>query len=231
MYTLPCIALLILFMMLWSLSSTLVQSFVNIPLQVAFILRMYAWCLQGMHLMQYVRTGADPAAVAVMMEDGAAVAGLAIAGGCLALCQITGNHIYDAVGSMAVATLLGAVAVVLIQRNRQWLIGKVHHMHWLPCSKHCCALCIGSDLGHSRGQPCCGLQHVVSYCSPCMALVATLLLQTTCNCQNRERACKPPGMQSNMRYIAWCTPAEYASTDGVEGGGVSAARPCYQAGQ
>lgn len=32
--------------------------------------------------------GADPAAVAVMMEDGAAVAGLFIAGGCLALCQV-----------------------------------------------------------------------------------------------------------------------------------------------
>lgn len=35
-----------------------------------------------------VWTGADPAAVAVMMEDGAAVAGLFIAGGCLALCQV-----------------------------------------------------------------------------------------------------------------------------------------------
>ncbi|WIA35381.1 hypothetical protein OEZ86_003830 [Tetradesmus obliquus] len=42
---------------------------------------------QGMSLLAYVKTGADPAAVAVMMEDGAAVAGLFIAGGCLALCQ------------------------------------------------------------------------------------------------------------------------------------------------
>lgn len=43
---------------------------------------------QGMGLLAYIKTGADPAAVAVMMEDGAAVAGLFVAGGCLALCQV-----------------------------------------------------------------------------------------------------------------------------------------------
>lgn len=43
---------------------------------------------QGMGLLAYIKTGADPAAVAVMMEDGAAVAGLVVAGGCLALCQV-----------------------------------------------------------------------------------------------------------------------------------------------
>ncbi len=42
-----------------------------------------------MGLASYVRTGTDPAAVAVMFEDGAAVAGLAIAGTCLALAQVT----------------------------------------------------------------------------------------------------------------------------------------------
>jgi zinc transporter 9 len=47
---------------------------------------------QGMSLLAYVKTGADPAATAVMMEDGAAVAGLFIAGGCLALYQV-GNII------------------------------------------------------------------------------------------------------------------------------------------
>jgi hypothetical protein len=79
---------------------------------------------QAMSLLEYVKTGADPAAVAVMMEDGAAVAGLVIAAGCLALCQVTGQVVWDAVGSIAVSLLLGAVAVVLIQRNRKWLIGK-----------------------------------------------------------------------------------------------------------
>lgn len=43
---------------------------------------------QGMGLLAYIRTGADPAAVAVMMEDSAAVAGLVVAAGCLGLCQV-----------------------------------------------------------------------------------------------------------------------------------------------
>jgi hypothetical protein len=46
------------------------------------------------------------------------VAGLIIAAGCLGLCQFTGNALWDSVGSLAVASLLGVVAVVLIQRNR-----------------------------------------------------------------------------------------------------------------
>lgn len=79
---------------------------------------------QGMGLVEYIKTGADPAAVAVMMEDGAAVAGLAIAATCLGLCQATGAVYWDAIGSIAVSALLGVVAVVLIQRNRKWLIGK-----------------------------------------------------------------------------------------------------------
>lgn len=78
----------------------------------------------GLPLMQYLRTGADPAATAVMMEDGAAVAGLLIAGGCLALCQLTGSTVWDSGGSVAVALLLGGVAVTLIQRNRLFLIGR-----------------------------------------------------------------------------------------------------------
>ncbi|KAI8475751.1 MAG: hypothetical protein J3K34DRAFT_29476 [Monoraphidium minutum] len=79
---------------------------------------------QGMTLWTYVKTGSDPAATAVMMEDGAAVAGLVIAGACLGLVQATGSAVWDSAGSIAVSALLGIVAVTLIQRNRQWLIGK-----------------------------------------------------------------------------------------------------------
>jgi zinc transporter 9 len=78
----------------------------------------------GMGLLAYLKTGADPAATAVMMEDGAAVAGLLIAGGCLGLCQLTGSALWDSAGSVAVSVLLGAVAASLIQRNRLFLIGK-----------------------------------------------------------------------------------------------------------
>lgn len=71
-----------------------------------------------MSLWTYLKTGSDPASTAVMLEDGAAVAGLVIAAGCLGLCQVTGSAVWDSVGSLAVSGLLGVVAVVLIQRNR-----------------------------------------------------------------------------------------------------------------
>jgi len=34
------------------------------------------------HALQYIKSGLDPTTVAVMLEDGGAVAGLLIAGGC-----------------------------------------------------------------------------------------------------------------------------------------------------
>ena len=46
--------------------------------------------------------GRDPSAVAVLAEDGAAVAGLLIAASCLGLTSYTGNVVYDAVGSIAI---------------------------------------------------------------------------------------------------------------------------------
>lgn len=59
--------------------SNSLSSLLAAPLLLLLLLRACCCC---------VRAGADPAAVAVMMEDGAAVAGLFIAGGCLALCQV-----------------------------------------------------------------------------------------------------------------------------------------------
>lgn len=79
---------------------------------------------EGMTLRDYVWRGHDPTAVAVMMEDGAAVTGLVIAGVSLVAVSITGNPIYDPIGSIFVGNLLGMVAVFLIQRNRHALLGR-----------------------------------------------------------------------------------------------------------
>ena len=49
-----------------------------------------------------VLRGRDPSAVAVLLEDSAAVTGVLLAATALGLSQITGNSVYDAIGSIAI---------------------------------------------------------------------------------------------------------------------------------
>ena len=49
-----------------------------------------------------VLRGRDPMAVAVLLEDSAAVSGVFLAAFCLWLAQVTGNTMYDALGSVAI---------------------------------------------------------------------------------------------------------------------------------
>lgn len=84
---------------------------------------------EGMTIRDYVWRGHDPTAVAVMMEDGAAVTGLFIAGAALVAVNVTGNPIYDPVGSILIGNLLGMIAIFLIQRNRHALIGRAIDPH------------------------------------------------------------------------------------------------------
>ena len=73
---------------------------------------------------RYVRESADPAAVAILLEDGAAVLGLILAGLGIVAAYLTGNPIFDAMGSIVVGTVLGAIAVHLIVENRTLLLGQ-----------------------------------------------------------------------------------------------------------
>ncbi len=72
----------------------------------------------------YLREGADPSAVAVLLEDAAACLGVLIALTCILLVQVTGQPWWDAVGSILIGVLLGFVAIFLIARNRELLIGR-----------------------------------------------------------------------------------------------------------
>mmetsp|Transcript_34721 Transcript_34721/g.90032 ORF Transcript_34721/g.90032 Transcript_34721/m.90032 type:complete len:311 (+) Transcript_34721:806-1738(+) len=78
---------------------------------------------QNMRIGEYLESQADPMAVAVLLEDGAAVLGVFIAAGSLGMVSLTGDPRWDGVGSIAIGTLLGAVAVYLIRRNRRFLVG------------------------------------------------------------------------------------------------------------
>lgn len=66
----------------------------------------------------------DPFAVAVFLEDSAAVFGVLLAMTSLGLVHVTHNPIWDAVGTLAIGTLLGFVAFFLVYKNRSLLIGK-----------------------------------------------------------------------------------------------------------
>jgi cation diffusion facilitator family transporter len=75
-------------------------------------------------LIEHVLATSDPTLRAVFAEDSAALAGLLIAAVSLAAHQLTGSPIPDAVGSVVIGVLLAITAMVLINRNRQFLVGQ-----------------------------------------------------------------------------------------------------------
>eukprot|EP00050_Salpingoeca_kvevrii_P016685 m.57643 g.57643 ORF g.57643 m.57643 type:complete len:534 (+) comp7093_c0_seq2:349-1950(+) len=79
----------------------------------------------GVSVREYLIRGPDPINVAVFAEDVVAVSGVAVAGAGIGLTHLTGNPMYDALGSITVATLLGGVAVFIIRRNIALLAGIV----------------------------------------------------------------------------------------------------------
>ncbi|TNE87463.1 MAG: cation diffusion facilitator family transporter [Deltaproteobacteria bacterium] len=79
---------------------------------------------QELGFWENLATTDDPFAVAVFLEDSAAVLGVLFAMGSIGLVRLTHNPIWDAVGTLLIGFLLGFVAVFLIYKNRSLLIGK-----------------------------------------------------------------------------------------------------------
>ncbi|GAB3618238.1 cation transporter [Okibacterium endophyticum] len=78
---------------------------------------------RGQSTFGHVFSTSDATLRAVVAEDSAALIGLVIAAGSIAVHQLTGDAVYDAIGSILIGVLLGIVAIVLIDRNRHFLVG------------------------------------------------------------------------------------------------------------
>ena len=66
----------------------------------------------------------DPSTLAVIYEDSVAVLGVIVALISTLLTSLTNNHNYDSIGSIIIGVLLGIIAIVLIVKNRSYLIQK-----------------------------------------------------------------------------------------------------------
>ncbi len=75
-------------------------------------------------VLHHVLVTSDPTLRAVVAEDAAALAGLVVASGGVLAHQLTGSPVPDAVGSVVVGLVLAVVSVVLIDRNRRFLVGE-----------------------------------------------------------------------------------------------------------
>jgi len=74
--------------------------------------------------LHHVLVTSDPTLRAVYAEDAAALVGLVVAFGGVLAHQLTGSPVPDAIGSIVVGVVLAVVSVVLIDRNRRFLVGE-----------------------------------------------------------------------------------------------------------
>jgi cation diffusion facilitator family transporter len=73
---------------------------------------------------QFIRRSRVPELPVVLLEDLGALMGLGIAFIAVLIGQITGNWVWDGIGSLAIGLLLGVIAIILIIEMRSLLIGE-----------------------------------------------------------------------------------------------------------
>ncbi|MDG2308816.1 MAG: cation diffusion facilitator family transporter [Candidatus Binatia bacterium] len=72
----------------------------------------------------FIRRSRSPELPVVLLEDAGALIGLVIALAAVSLAAVTGNALYDGVGTLLIGLLLGVIAIVLAVEMRSLLIGE-----------------------------------------------------------------------------------------------------------
>jgi cation diffusion facilitator family transporter len=79
---------------------------------------------RGLSYLGYIRRAKDPELPVVLLEDTAALLGLVFALLGVVLTLVTGNGVWDGVGTLAIGVLLVGVAVVLAVETKSLLVGE-----------------------------------------------------------------------------------------------------------
>lgn len=104
---------------------------------------------------------ADPVLLAIIYEDSAAVLGVIIALVAQWITYVTGDIVFDAVGGIIIGLILGVLAIILIIKNHQYIIGKplsievtdeiVEELQRDPCIEHIVEFkSVAVDIGRYR---------------------------------------------------------------------------------
>jgi cation diffusion facilitator family transporter len=72
----------------------------------------------------FIRTSRNPELPVVLLEDTGALIGLALALGGVGLSMLTGDPVWDGIGTAAIGVLLGIIAVILMIEMHSLLIGE-----------------------------------------------------------------------------------------------------------
>ncbi|MFR9731018.1 cation diffusion facilitator family transporter [Saccharopolyspora sp. MS10] len=73
---------------------------------------------------QFIRQAKTPELPVVLLEDAGALLGLVLALSGVGLAVLTGNPVYDGIGTVGIGLLLGVIAIVLIVETKSLLIGE-----------------------------------------------------------------------------------------------------------
>jgi cation diffusion facilitator family transporter len=72
----------------------------------------------------FIRRSKNPELPVVLLEDVGALTGLVLAFIGITLAAVTGNSMWDAIGTLAIGTLLGIIAIVLVIEMKSLLVGE-----------------------------------------------------------------------------------------------------------